>query len=141
MYNNQIQKLRRQELRKNQTGAEKTLWSKIRNRQINNLKFYRQYGVGPYIIDFFCPQIRFAIELDGERHKDAAIYDKERELFLKDKDIKTIRFWNNEVIEDVEKVLKRILIGIENKPLNPPYNKGKTEGTLSCCKRGQGELS
>ena len=108
MYNNQIQKIRRQELRKNQTEAENILCLKIRNRQINNLKFYRQYSVGPYILDFFCPQIRLSIELDGEQHKDTVIYDKERENFLKDKDIITIRFWNKEVLDSTEKVLNTI---------------------------------
>ena len=81
MYNDQIQKLRRRELRKNQTEAEKLLWNKIRNRQLNNFKFYRQYSAGPYILDFFCPEIRLAIELDGEEHKDRREYDKERENF------------------------------------------------------------
>lgn len=108
MYNDQLQKIRRQELRKNQTEAENILWQKIRNRQINNLKFHRQYSAGPYILDFFCPQIRLAIELDGDQHKDAKEYDKERELFLRDKDIITIRFWNGEVMENMEKVLKKI---------------------------------
>lgn len=84
------------------------LWSKIRNRQLNKLKFLRQYGVGPYILDFFCPQIRLAIELDGEQHKDAKEYDKERELFLRDKDIKALRFWNNEILDDIGSILKII---------------------------------
>ncbi len=81
------------------------MWQKIRDRKVNNLKFHRQYSVGPYILDFFCPQVRLAIELDGEQHKDAIVYDKERESFLKNSDIKTIRFWNNEVFGDIEKVL------------------------------------
>lgn len=115
MYNNQIQKIRRRELRKNQTEAEKLLWEKIRNRQINNLKFHRQYSIGPYILDFFCPQIRLAIELDGNQHKDAREYDKEREMFLNDKNIVTIRFWNDELINDMENVLKII----QNKITHP----------------------
>jgi len=79
MYNDQLQKNRRQELRKNQTEAEDILWQNIRNRKINSLKFYRQYGIGPYILDFFCAEVRLAIELDGEQHKDAVEYDQERE--------------------------------------------------------------
>ena len=75
---------------------------------VNTLKFHRQYSVGPYILDFFCPQVRLAIELDGEQHKDAIVYDKERESFLKNSDIKTIRFWNSEVLEDIGKVLNII---------------------------------
>ncbi|MEK7635398.1 MAG: DUF559 domain-containing protein [Patescibacteria group bacterium] len=127
-YNNQNQKERRRELRKNQTEAEKLLWQKIRGRKINNLKFHRQFSIGPYIVDFFCPQIRLAVELDGEQHKDSVVYDKERGSFLKDKDIVTIRFWNYEVLNDLEKVLERIKKEIENNPLNPPYNKGEIGG-------------
>ena len=108
MYNDQIQKVRRRELRKEQTEAEKILWLYIRNRQVSSLKFYRQYSIGPYILDFFCPKIRLAIELDGNQHKDAKEYDIERETFLKDKNIKVIRFWNNEVLNDLENVLKII---------------------------------
>ena len=128
MYNDQLQKERRIGLRKNQTEAENILWQKLRNRQINNLKFHRQYGAGPYILDFFCPQIRLAIELDGEQHKNDVIYDKERENFLKDKDITTIRFWNDEIMSNLEKVLERIREEIKNNPLNPPYNKGEIGG-------------
>jgi very-short-patch-repair endonuclease len=108
MYNDKLQKTRRQELRSTQTQAEDILWQRLRNRQINNLKFYRQYGVGPYILDFFCPVARMAIELDGEQHKDSVEYDKEREEFLKDKDIKTIRFWNDEIITDINRTLDLI---------------------------------
>lgn len=108
MYNDQIQIIRRRELRKNQTEAENILWQAIRNRQINSLKFHRQYSVGPYILDFFCPEIRLAIELDGDQHKDAVEYDKERESFLKDKDIRTIRFWNNDILKDLKSVLSTI---------------------------------
>src|SRR3989344_7360502 len=106
MYNDKILKDRRRELRQDNTKSEDLLWQKIRNRKLSGLKFRRQYSTGSYILDFFCPEIRLAIELDGEQHKDAVEYDKERELFLKDKDIHTIRFWNNEVVEDIARVLK-----------------------------------
>ena len=66
------------------------------------------YNVGPYILDFFCPKIRLAIELDGNKHKNAKDYDKERELFLKDKDIKAVRFWNNVILNDLKNALKLI---------------------------------
>lgn len=108
MYNDQIQRERRRELRINQTKAEKIVWQAIRNRQLNNLKFIRQYSAGPYILDFFCPEIRLAIELDGEQHKNALEYDIERERFLKDKDIRVIRFWNREIFNNIESVLKII---------------------------------
>lgn len=108
MYNDQTQLLRRRELRKNQTEAENILWQKIRGRKLNNLKFHRQYSAGPYILDFFCPEIRLAIELDGNQHKDAVEYDEERESFLRDKNIRTIRFWNAQVLNDVEKVIEHL---------------------------------
>jgi len=125
LYNNQNQKDRRRELRKNHTEAENILWQRIRGRKINNLKFHRQYSVGPYIIDFFCPQIRLAIELDGGQHKDAREYDEERENFLKNEDIVTLRFWNSEVMGDLKNVLEKIRREIKNNPLNPTYNKGE----------------
>lgn len=108
MYNDQIQELRRRELRKNQTEAEEILWEKLRDRRMGNLKFRRQYSAGPYILDFFCPEIRLGIELDGEQHKEAMEYDKERDLYLKDKNIKILRFWNKEVVNNLPQVLRKI---------------------------------
>jgi very-short-patch-repair endonuclease len=128
MYNDQLQKERIRELRKNQTEEENILWQEIRGRKINNLKFHRQYSIGPYIVDFFCPEIRLVIELDGERHKDAREYDAERENFLKNEDIKVLRFWNHEVMNDLKRVLERIREEIKNNPLNPSYNKGEIGG-------------
>ena len=61
-------KKRRQELRRNQTEAEKTLWSYLQNRQLYRMKFFRQYSIGPYFLDFYCPAMRLAVELDGGQH-------------------------------------------------------------------------
>ena len=108
MYNDHPQKFRRQELRKKQTETEKILWEKLRNKKLRNIKFYRQYGVGPYILDFFCPKTRLAIELDGEQHKDNIDYDHERKSFLENKDICTLRFWNDEIVNNLEGVLIKI---------------------------------
>jgi len=108
LYNNQSFKTRRKELRKNQTEAEKILWNKIKNKQLDAYKFFRQYSVGPYILDFYCPLIRLAIELDGGYHKKEKIYDEERERFLSGNFIKTIRFKNEEVVNNMENVLKVI---------------------------------
>jgi|SRR3989344_4263063 len=108
MYNDQLQKFRRQQLRKNPTEAEIILWQEVRGKKISNTRFHRQYSVGPYILDFFCPRSRLAIELDGEQHKSAEEYDAERKSFLKDKGIITIRFWNNEVLKNLQEVLEKI---------------------------------
>jgi very-short-patch-repair endonuclease len=108
MYNDQLQKSRRRQLRKNPTEAEKILWQEVRGKKVGNLRFHRQYSVGPYILDFFCPAIRLAIELDGDQHKDAKEYDLERDAFLKEKAITTIRFWNDEVFRNLPAVLEKI---------------------------------
>jgi very-short-patch-repair endonuclease len=108
--NNPNLKKRRRELRKNQTDAEKMLWQKLRNQRLRDLKFFRQYSVGPFILDFYCPKIRLAIELDGggHNHEEARVYDFERTAYLKTQDIKVLRFWNHEVFKNLDEVLGRI---------------------------------
>jgi 16S rRNA processing protein RimM len=98
------------ELRKNSTEAEKLLWRYIRNRGLNGAKFKRQYSIPPYILDFFCEEHGLAIELDGGQHNDPAHikYDRERTDFLKKSGVVTIRFWNNDVLENIEGVLETI---------------------------------
>ena len=107
-YNDHSLKERRRNLRKNQTDAEALLWRKLRNKQINRIKFFRQYSVGPYILDFFCSEKRLAIELDGSQHLTNQEYDAERSYYLRSQDIKVLRFWNNEVIQNMEGVLLKI---------------------------------
>ncbi len=108
MYNDQINKSRRKRLRINSTEAEKILWGKVRNRKLKNLKFYRQYSVGPYILDFVCPKLRLGIELDGEQHKENKEYDEEREIFLNKAGVHVLRFWNNEILSNIDNVLEKI---------------------------------
>lgn len=108
-YNDQILKDRRRDLRKKQTEAEEIIWQRIRNKKLG-FKFHRQFSVSPYILDFYCPKARLAIELDGSIHGtiDAKVYDKERTRFLKNLDIRVLRFKNQEVLEDSEKVIQEI---------------------------------
>lgn len=110
LFNNQSLKNHRRELRKNQTEAEKKLWELLRGRRLEGFKFYRQFSIGPYILDFYCPKIRLGIELDGSLHSEdkAKLYDKDREKYLQTSNIKVIRFWNNEIENDTDKVLERI---------------------------------
>ncbi len=98
--NNPTLKQRRQELRCNQTDAEKAFWKKIRNRQFHGIRFCRQYSVGPYILDFYCPSLKLAIELDGGQHThdDNQDYDAARSSYLKAHRIEVMRFWNHEVL-------------------------------------------
>lgn len=99
------------QLRKNQTDAENLLWRHLRNRNLNGLKFRRQHPVGTYIIDFYCHELRLAIELDGGQHAEPEMveYDKERSNYLESQDIKVVRFWNNEIFENMEGVLERVI--------------------------------
>jgi very-short-patch-repair endonuclease len=111
LFNNQSLKNRRRELRKNQTDAEEKLWELLRNKKLEGFKFIRQYSVGPYILDFYCPKARLGIELDGGFHakKEVVGYDKNREKGLEKFNIKIIRFWNNEIVNETPKVLDKIL--------------------------------
>ncbi len=103
-------KERRTELRKNQTEVEKALWDRLRNRQLSGIKFFRQYSVGSYILDFYSPKRKLAIELDGGQHAehDNREYDEVRSEYLRSQGVEVLRFWNNEVIENMEGVLQKI---------------------------------
>ncbi len=111
---------RRKYLRRNMTKAEKILWFKLRNSRLSKLRFRRQYGVYNYVIDFYCPQYRLAIEIIGDVH------DFSRQIksdLLKKKKIeslgiKILGYTNQQVIEGTEGVLENIL---SNLPLSPSF--------------------
>ena len=105
----------RKKLRTEQTDCEKILWQKLRNKQFNGYKFYRQFGVGPYILDFYCDTAKLAIELDGGQHSERVEYDKDRTDYINSLEIKVIRFWNNQVMSNLDDVLETIWQEI-NKP-------------------------
>lgn len=121
LYNNRVFKDRRKELRNNSTEAEKILWNYLKHSKLGGFKFIRQYSVGPYILDFFCPEVRLAIELDGAHHgqEENVLYDKDRSKYLKSVNIFIIRFWNNDIVKDVEGSLRQILRQI-NRLAEPP---------------------
>ncbi|MDP1743693.1 MAG: endonuclease domain-containing protein [Candidatus Amesbacteria bacterium] len=107
IYNVPNLKLKRQYLRNNATNAEKTLWQELKNSKIG-YKFRRQFSVTGYILDFYCPEKRLAVELDGEIHKSKTKYDRYRDQYLEAMVIKTIRFTNNQVENDLQNVIKVI---------------------------------
>ena len=102
------------ELRKNQTPQEKKMWNILRKHQIFGYEFRRQYSIGDYIVDFICREKKIIIELDGGQHNEIKNIEKDtqRTEFLNSLGYKVLRFWNNEVdnnIEGVFEVVKREL--------------------------------
>ncbi|MBD3281773.1 DUF559 domain-containing protein [Candidatus Uhrbacteria bacterium] len=97
----------RREMRKQSTPAEKILWEYLRNRKLVGFRFMRQFGVLNYIVDFYCPKLRLAVELDGKHHHEERIVtiDEHRTEALKRLNITVIRFDNNEVLENLDSVI------------------------------------
>ena len=99
---------RARELRRAMTPAEKKLWQHIRDNQLG-VQFRRQHAVGPYIVDFFCAKSKLVIEVDGDTHAEQMEYDAERTKWLNEqKQYRVIRFWNDEVLHNIEAVLAKI---------------------------------
>lgn len=101
---------KRKELRNNSTYAEVFFWQQVKGRQLEGRKFRRQSSIGSYIVDFYCPEEKLVVELDGEVHFDeeAIKYDKKRIEFLESVGLKVIRFENNEVLKNTEYVFSKI---------------------------------
>ncbi len=100
----------RKKLRRALTPAEAELWKSLQRSRLDGRKFRRQHSVGPYILDFYCPEGSLAVELDGEGHYDPAqqFHDADRRKFLKANGIKIARFENFLVFRELEYVLEKI---------------------------------
>lgn len=116
-YNKTKHLIKRILLRKSQTPQEGILWSKLRNNQLG-FKFKRQYSVGPYVLDFYCPSKKLAIEIDGSQHIENKEYDVERSDYLSTFDIRVIRFWNNEINVNINGVVDKVIIELSDPLLN-----------------------
>jgi very-short-patch-repair endonuclease len=95
-------------LRTNSTDAERLLWSRLRAHRLQGFKFKRQQPLGNYVVDFVCFEAHLVIELDGGQHLLAKEEDKARDAWLASMGFRVLRFWNNEVLENLEGVLTRI---------------------------------
>ena len=115
--------IRRRELRRNATPQEVILWARLRKSQIS-CKFRRQHSVGWYIVDFYCPEKRLAIEIDGSQHVENKEYDKMRTEYLNELGITVLRFWDNEVNKNLEGVMLKITT-----TLNPSFSHHPTSPT------------
>jgi 5-methyltetrahydrofolate--homocysteine methyltransferase len=95
-------------LRKNQTPAENALWYALRNRKFYGFKFLRQHPAANYILDFVCLEKKLVVEIDGEVHLHQQEYDIARDDYLNSAGFKVIRFWNHQIFQERDKVLKQI---------------------------------
>ncbi len=108
-------------LRKSSTLEEKVLWGYLRNQELFPFKFRRQFVIEPYIVDFYCDKLKLAIELDGSQHaEDLKLeYDKKRTEFLARNGIQVIRFWNEEINNNLEEVIEYLLEICKEKTTSP----------------------
>lgn len=95
-------------LSRNLTPAEVKLWAYLRSHRTGDTHFRKQHAIGNYIVDFCAPRKKLIIELDGSQHLEQQDYDAERTEFLKSKGYKVLRFWNNDVMNDIDSVLNVI---------------------------------
>ena len=128
IYNLKSVKLVRRSLRSNATPLERIMWRHLRNRQVNGVKFYRQCSVGCYVVAFYAPALKLAIEIDGGQHNEGGniVKDEKRSTYLRQFGLSVMRFWNNEVRDNLSGVLDRISGTI--KLLTPPSPPLKIRG-------------
>lgn len=117
--------LRATELRKNATRAELTLWDQLRNRQVRGVRFNFQRPIGPYICDFVARTPKLIVEVDGGQHALNVETDARRTAFLKMRGYRLIRFWNNDVLENIEGVVAAIEQALADRPSPTPPGNGR----------------
>jgi very-short-patch-repair endonuclease len=108
-YSRHLKKYSRR-LRKEMTEAERVLWSRIRGRQLRGLQVYRQKPIGRFVVDFYCPKAKLVIELDGGQHytEELRAKDETRDRYMMTQGLKTLRFSDKEVFENLTGVLEEI---------------------------------
>ena len=107
--NESEQKILRKELRSHATPAEAVLWKMLKGRNADGMKFRRQQGIGPYVLDFYCPELRLCVELDGSSHDYKYEYDEQRTEFLQNQGIRVLRFSNEQVWQGIDFVVDEIV--------------------------------
>ena len=118
---------RARRLRANLTEAESRLWSVLRSKQVRGRRFRRQAPIGRYIVDFVCFAEKLVIEIDGGQHAKQRAYDAAREDWLAAEGFRVLRFWNNEVLDNLEGVLTVIAGALEGPPHPGPPPRGGRE--------------
>lgn len=128
IFNPPASKAIRRSLRRQPPAPEDRLWYYLRDRRLNGFKFRRQSGIGNYVVDFYCPQARLAIELDGDSHYTLAAQtnDRQRQAFIEACHVKVLRFTNLEIMKNMPGVLERIAAATSRLP-SPKVGEGKDE--------------
>jgi len=131
-YNKNLKEHSRQ-LRKDMTEAEKLFWSKVRNKQLNGVQFYRQKIIGDYIVDFYCPQVMLVIEIDGSQHyqEEGLEKDEVRDAYIRALELTILRFTNREVLTNMAGVLETVHDYLQTNPPQSPFSKGGGIGNVS----------
>ncbi|MGC4007639.1 MAG: DUF559 domain-containing protein [Pseudomonas sp.] len=101
------------QLRRQQTDAERTFWGALRDRRFLGLKFRRQVPCGVYVLDFYCHDLKLAVELDGGQHLQSA-HDCERDAWLAGRGIRVLRYWNHDVLVRMDSVLEALRLEVES---------------------------
>ena len=103
------------QLHRNMTPAEVKLWARLRAHRLNGIHFRNQHAIGNYVVDFCTPRKKLIIELDGSQHleRDVSQYDEERTKYLESQGYQVIRFWNHQVMNDIEGVIRAIIVAME----------------------------
>ena len=108
-------------LRSNMTGPETQLWSRLRARQLQGLKFRRQHGIGPCIVDFYCPEQSLVIEVDGDSHADAdqILKDQLRDRYFQSLGLHVIRYINDDILKNLDGVLENLAQRLLSRSTSP----------------------
>lgn len=115
--NEPLNKEFRRILRHNMTSAERILWKRLKNKQLDGWRFRRQHGYGDYVLDFYCPVLKLCIEVDGNIHDIPEVKDKDenRSIFLEHNGIRILRFRNEEIENNIDAVVQQIRTYIDKK--------------------------
>ena len=111
-------------LRRKSTEAEQLLWLHLRDRRFFDYKFRRQFPVGRYVVDFLCYEQKLIVELDGGQHVDRREYDLKRSAYLDNRGFRVVRFWNHDVLQDIDAVLEALRLELSS-PSPQPLSRGR----------------
>ena len=109
-------------LRSDMTGPETRLWSRHRARQLQGLKFRRQHGIGPYIVNFYCPEQFLVIEVDGDSHADAdqILKDQLRDRYFQSLGLRVVRYINDDILKNLDRALEDLADRLSSGSLPSP---------------------